>query len=111
MTSIFDGLIPIQEKDSLEQILNNMLDADNVEMKTEIQKPTNLTKLWILAEWLETENCPDTAALIKLYILQFRINMVSFKRKSRAEIIAALTPGLQQERTISEKLVEQPEKK
>lgn len=111
MPSIFDNLIPIQDKNSLEEILNNMLNSDNVEMKTQIQKPTNLTKLAILAQWLESEGMIETAKMINRYIFEFRINMVSFNRQSRKEIIAALTPNIQAERNLIEKLTEVKEKK
>ena len=108
---ILDKLIPIQEKDSLQQILNNMIDIDNVAMKTQIQKPSNLTKLAILSKWIRSEQCPDTSDLLDIYITEYRINMVSYNRQSRKEVIAALTSGLQQERNIQEKLTEVQEKK
>jgi len=110
MPGIFDGLIPMQEKDSLEQILNNLLNPDNIEMKTEIQRPLNLTKLKMLSIWLRNEGMISAANLIDGFIYEFRVNMVSNKRQSRKEIISALTPNLQQERTIEDKLINQPEK-
>ena len=110
MPGIFDGLIPMQEKDSLEQILNNMLDPENIEMKTEIQRPVNLTKLKMLSIWLRNEGMINCANMIDAFIYEFRVNMVSNKRQSRKEIISALTPNLQEARTIEEKLTSQPEK-
>jgi len=108
---IFDGLIPMQEKDSLEQILNNMLNPEHIEMKTEIQRPLNLTKLKMLSIWLRNEGMISCANLIDGFIYEFRVNMVSNKRQSRKEIISALTPGLQMERSIQDKLTSVEEKK
>lgn len=110
MPGIFDGLISMQEKDSLEQILNSMLNPENIEMKTEIQRPTNLTKLKILSIWLRNEGMINCANMIDAFIYEFRVNMVSNKRQSRKEIISALTPNLQPERSIEDKLIKQTEK-
>jgi hypothetical protein len=106
---IFDDLLQSDEE-SFEKILISLLEEDNVAMKTEIQKPLNLTRLECLGAWLKAEKMKKSSKLIEAFILSYRINMVSNKRQSRKEIIAALTEGLKEERTAAEKLTQPPEK-
>jgi len=106
---MFDDLLRTEEE-SFEKILISLLEEDNVAMKTEIQKPLNLTRLECLAGWLKAEKMKKSAKLIETFVLSYRINMVSNKRQSRKEIIAALTEGLKEERSATEKLTQPPEK-
>lgn len=84
-------VIPLKDITSL-KILNNLLDADdNLELKTHIHKPKQLTSLFILAEYLKKLDYPKSAKLIDNFIEQYLKYMVSFKRMSRIEIIKALS--------------------
>ncbi|MFO7677198.1 MAG: hypothetical protein R6V50_02275 [Thermoplasmatota archaeon] len=96
MSNILDELY-VREDDSLEKILNKLLDDTNIELKTEIHKPINLTRLEILGMWLEIEKLTKSSKLVNAFVLFYRKNMVSFDRKSRTEIISAITEGLKGE--------------
>jgi hypothetical protein len=100
---------PIEEQSPM-QILNSLQDKENVEMQTEIQQPLNLTRLETLAKWCGDEKAFSCQATLTQFANDFRINMVSFNRQSRKEIITALTQALEDERKLSEKLMSAPVK-
>jgi len=100
---------PIEEQSPM-QILNSLQDKENVEMQTEIQQPLNLTRLETLAKWCGDEKAPDSKATLLDFVNDFRINMVSYDRKSRKEIITALTESIKEERKLADKLMTIPEK-
>jgi hypothetical protein len=100
---------PIEEQSPM-QILNSLQDKENVEMQTEIQQPLNLTRLETLAKWCGDEKAPDSQTTLMTFVNDYRINMVSFDRKSRKEIITALTESIKEERKLSDKLMTLPEK-
>jgi hypothetical protein len=101
--------------ESFEKILLTMLDEKGISTKTEIHKPLNLTRLETIAQWLRieaTSASPEEAIeliacaeLIEGFVKKYRINMVSFNRKSRLEVIQALTEGLKEERSLADKLI------
>lgn len=102
---MFDGLFQVDDN-SFEKILVSLIaDDENIAMKTDIQKPLALTKLEVLADWLELENLPDSAKLIRTFVKSYRINRVSNQRKSRQEVIHALTEGMKEDKSIGEKLI------
>lgn len=103
-SSAFKGLFEVDDE-SFEKILITMLDEENVSMKTEIQRPLRMTQFEILSDLLKSEGLIESANLIDNFAHKYRINMVSNKRKSRQEIIQALTEGLKEERTAGEKLM------
>jgi len=100
---------PIEEQSPM-QILNSLQDKENVEMQTEIQQPLNLTRLETLAKWCGDEKAFDCQTTLNTFVYDYRINMVSFDRKSRKEIITALTESIKEERKLSDKLMTLPEK-
>jgi DNA-directed RNA polymerase alpha subunit len=100
---------PIEEQSPM-QILNSLQDKENVEMQTEIQQPLNLTRLETLAKWCGDEKATDSKATLLEFVKDYRINMVSFDRKSRKEIITALTESIKEERRLSDKLMTLPYK-
>jgi hypothetical protein len=111
LTGILDGLVQVDE-DSPEKILISMVDEKNLPMKTDIEKPRAMSQLEFLASWLEIENAPDSAELVKKYVQFFKVNRVSYKRKSREEVIRGLI-GIEQnnERSLTQKLTASPEEK
>lgn len=70
---------------------------DNIELKTELHNPQAVTSLTTLAKWCEMEGCTKTAYIIKGYLTNYRIDMASNKRKSREEVVDAIT-GLRKHR-------------
>jgi hypothetical protein len=98
---------PLEEQSPM-QILNSLQDKENVEMQTEIQQPLNLTRMETLAEWCHDENAFISENTLLNFVNKFRINMVSFNRQSRKEVISALTESIKEERRLSEKLLSVP---
>jgi len=105
--SMLQGLLSTDEE-SFEKIVLEMLNPDDVEMKTEVHSPVALTQLEVMAIWYDFEHVPECAKLIRDFCRLYRINMVSFNRQSRKEIKEILTEGLKRERTIGEKLAGKP---
>ena len=94
----------MQQDDSIEKILISLIDEKNIGMKTEVQNPTDLTKLKTFADILKKNDFKEESTLIYDFIKDFKINMVSFDRKSRKEIIDALRERITQERSFKDKL-------
>lgn len=95
--------------DSYETILIEMMNKKNIVMKTEIHKPIPLTKLEILADWLNAEAMKKPARMIKNFNIKLLEHMVSFDRKGRTEVFGALTEGLKRQMSLSEKLSKPPD--
>lgn len=103
--SVFDELIPTEDI-SLQQILNNLLDGKhNLDLKSEIFKPKDLASLKIFAEYLGKLEYKKSQIIIENFIKTYLRYMVSFERKSRSEIIKALSNLIEKENSdISRKL-------
>jgi len=82
------------KKISFQEILLSLLDEEDLEMKTEIHDPLGLTALKILQEYLEKCELSKSAKLIDIFTEYFLKYMVSYKRKSRAEIIEAISKSM-----------------
>ncbi len=77
---------------TIQQILNNLLNSDkNLALKTEINKPKKLAILLTLAKYLKSQKYIKSHNLIIGFIDTYLIYMVSNKRKSRIEVIKALS--------------------
>lgn len=82
---------------SLNAILVSMIKGDeDLELKTEILRPKDVSALNMYAEVCESEELTETSELLVNYRTDYLRNMVSFKRKSREELIKAF-------RSLSEK--------
>ena len=96
--SVFDELIPIDDI-SLQQILNNLLDGKhNLDLKSEIFKPKDLASLKILAELLGKLSFNKSQTIIESFIKTYLRYMISFQRKSRSEIIKAVSSLFEKEK-------------
>lgn len=82
---------------TFKEILNNLLDDENLELKTHIFKPKQLASLNMFADLLELYKFPKTSGVITKFIKVYLTYMVSYKRESRKEIIKALTHLLEDE--------------
>jgi len=105
---MLDELIE-DSSESYETILLSLMDKSNISMKTEIHRPLALTQLNTVANWLKSEGLVQEANMIYSYIEKYLEYMVSFDRKARTEIIAALTEGLKRQMSLSEKLTRPPD--
>lgn len=90
---------------TFQQILNNLVDShDNLALKTEINNPLNLVKFRAFGIYLENENLKKSAKIIQDIIAFFLEYMVSYKRKSRTEIIKAISPNIEVDDSIVKRL-------
>lgn len=87
---LLEELMPIEEE-SVEKILVRMLDGQDVELKTEYHDPLRVSLLETLADWLEAEGLTSSAQLLKDFLKHYSIAMVSNDRKSREEIVRAVS--------------------
>lgn len=116
MASTLDGLFQTQD-DSLEKILLKMIDEVGVSMKTHIKNPLCLTKLETLAEIFKLESvnlsngedvreeAKEIHEILVLFIKMYRINMVSYDRKSREEITRAIEGLERKDRSLADRLM------
>lgn len=83
---------------SLQDILINMLDGEkDLDLKTHIHKPKQLSALFILKNYLKTNQCKVSSKIVDDFIKQYLRYMVSFDRLSRTEIVKAITSALDRE--------------
>src|SRR4030065_1421823 len=102
-TAFLGGVIS-RDEDTFQKILVKLIDPLNPETKTEIHDPLALTRLLAIADWGDAEGAKKTAATLRAFAHEYRVNMISYNRQSRKEVVQALTEGLKQERTMAEKL-------
>jgi len=89
---------------NIEQILNNLINSDkNIALKTEIHNPKKLAILLTYANHLKSYKYIKSYKLIIGFIEAYLKYMVSNKRKSRIEVIKALT-NLVQKREVDKSL-------
>ena len=109
LREMFKEIIP-KTNLSLITTLNNLLDSEhNLELKTHIHKPLNLTILELITEYIKVSGYEQPSDLLTNFITNFRKNMISYKRLSRTEIIKAIS-SLQQTKddlTNTQKLITQ----
>jgi len=80
---------------SFQEILNTLLQKDeNLPLKSHIDKPSQLIKLNVLADFFASLELDDCAILLYNYVDTFLTYMVSYKRESRKEVIKALTSNI-----------------
>ena len=100
----------IQTKDiSLQKILNNLLDGSkDLDLKTHIHKPKQLSALITFANYLKSIGLKDTSVLIIDFVKEFLRKMVSYKRLSRIEIIKAISSFYEREALSSSQKLTTP---
>lgn len=85
MSEILGELKAVEEK----KLPSELFTKSNIDVKTEISNPISITTLEIMADYLK-DYSPTIAQYIKQYVKRFKINMVSYKRKSREEFVDSL---------------------
>lgn len=86
---------------SLQQILVSLIsDKKNLTLKTEIHNPKALASLYVLKEYFKTIECKQTAKLIDSFIAIYLEYMVSYNRKSRKEVIKAVSSWIEKEQSM-----------
>lgn len=91
---------------SAEEILSKMMQSDNIELKTQIEAPLELTNLKVIETLLRDYNFTKSANVIHTFIDSYLKYMVSYKREGRKEIIDALKGLMEKEtqKTFTQKL-------
>lgn len=94
--SIIEKMLPAKDL-TFQEILNNLLEGDkNLDLKTEIFKPKHLAGLNTIRIALKDAECTISSGIIRIFTEQYLRYMVSNKRKSRTEIIKAISRNLEQ---------------
>jgi hypothetical protein len=98
---VFEELIESKEI-RLEDILSNLINRQDIELKTEINKPIVISILDTMAENLKNLKFEKSHNVLNTFLIWYRINMVSHKRLSRKEVIKGII-GLKEENIEKEK--------
>lgn len=100
---IIDDMKPSVDETSLNQILISLIsDKRNISLKTELHNPKALAVLSMLSDYFERKEYTITSGVIDKFIETYMEYMVSNKRRSRKEIIKALTAWFERENTLQE---------
>ena len=87
---LMDKFKAVEMENSLTDMLELLLTKDDIELKTEIVNPPAMSSLQTLARVCEEIGFIKTAETINFYIDRNFENMVSYKRKGRAEFVDAI---------------------
>lgn len=104
---VFKGMQQLEEE-TVEKIVVNMLNPENVEMKTRVGVPLALSRLELMGTWYEIENLPISKKVIDIFCKFLRVNEVSLDGKSREEIVRILSEAIKQERSMQDRLASPP---
>jgi hypothetical protein len=96
MPGFIDELVPVEEE-SVERILAKLMEPGGIALKTDYPKPVVVVKLSIFGDWLKQEGMDDSAALVHNFVKYYSEDMVSNKRKGRAEIVKALSDRMRED--------------
>ena len=99
---------------SLQEILSEMIDGKkNLDLKTHVHRPKELSSLKSIAKYLDVLNFHESSKVLDNFIKYYLRYMISFKRLSRGEIIRAITRGLaeESEENLSKRLITNLNKK
>lgn len=103
---IFSKLTPQQQQETVERILVEMIRPEHLPLKSDIQMPTNFTRLEIVGYWAKLEGANKTYELIQEFCRLFRMNWISHDRGSRKEITQVLSERFKQDKSLEERLLE-----
>jgi len=96
MPGFLDELVPVEEE-SVERILAKLMEPQGIALKTDLPRPMPCVKLQVFAQWLKQEGMEDSSALVENFVKFYMEDMVSNKRKGRAEIVKALSDQMRAE--------------
>jgi len=83
---------------SIQEILVDLLNGEkDLDLKTHIHKPKQLTSLVILSKYLKANKCKVSGKLLDDFIAKYIRYMVSYRRLSRTEVIKAISSLLDKE--------------
>ena len=97
MVNIFEGLTPVKPGNEsqldreLAQLVSSLMTLDNLELKSEVINPLNLTRLKTFGQWAEREGIDGAGKLIDDFIDYYLRYMVSNKRQGRSEVVRSIS--------------------
>lgn len=87
----FEAMIPGDDLSS-ERILDKLTTVDkNIAVKTELVNPLSIARLQAYAKWCKNEEMTIASNIITDFIKDYMVDMISYKRKGRLEIIHAIS--------------------
>lgn len=99
------GELQAYEGDSVEQILRDLLNDKNIELKTELKNPLMMSKARLLVTWCRAEGLTTTADLLEAFIEFYVRDMVSYNRSSRTEITQAIAEIMKRDQGLKQRLL------
>jgi len=91
------------DENELSKLISELINDRNIELKTEISNPLIMSILDSLGDYLEQKGLKQSSNLLKSFLFWFRVNMISFNRKSRTEYIKAINSLYSSEITEKER--------
>jgi hypothetical protein len=98
----------VDEGESLEKILAQLLTTENIEMKTEIPNPINLVRLSMYGDWLKSNGKINASLMVESFVKKYLLYMVSHERKRSREIVEAISQLKDKDRSVMDKLTTPP---
>ena len=89
-----------EESDLKKKIVDTLINTENLEGKTQLNKPLKWSILKTIEEFLLSHNLPKSNAILKNWMETSFIYLISDNRKGRQEIIEALKSLTNVEHTI-----------
>jgi hypothetical protein len=75
----------------LANLLGSLMETTDIELKTEIGNPLNLTRLKTVGVWCKQQNIPGGQDSINQFIDAYLKYMVSHQRRGRLEVVKAIS--------------------
>ena len=104
MGTLIDKLQNIKP-DTVTQILKEMFNDTDIELKTDLPNSMVVSRARLAAALYQEEKCPKTGKLLKTFLDFYVRDRVSDHRKSREEVIAAVTNLMSRQDPLADKLL------
>lgn len=98
MVNIFEGLEPIrpgppesQLDKELAQLVSSLMTLENIELKSEVNNPLNLTRLKLFGRWAASEGISGADKAVDEFIEYYLRYYVSHRRQGRLEVVRAIS--------------------
>lgn len=104
---VLDGMTDVTEE-TTERIMAQLLNKDDIQLKTEINSPASLARLTVISQVIEDMGVfTEGDNPIRLWMSEYLANQVSLKRGSRKEFTDMITHQLGESiRKMSDELMD-----
>lgn len=86
-----ETLQPTRKDITYQEILSKLLDSQDLDLKTQINRPKDLATLKTVAIYFQSLLLKESGKLLEVFIEILNTYMVSYNRASRKEIISAIS--------------------